>query len=150
VRSFGASLDSEGLVILSFFSSLSSLDVSLQLLRMNQDRYNHAVLWRIIPERKPKFCFVLCLLFLASLRGIYCFWRGCNKLQQDRQCAYKVTMRRVRQLLLPCKSNKHYLLVYLCMRIRACSFVNRACKPCAPCCESFVAPLSPPRFSIIS
>ena len=141
MRSFGASLDSEGLVILSFFSSLSSLDVSLQLLRMNQDRYNHAVLWRIVPERKPKFCFVLCLLFLASLRGR-------DMLQQDRQCACKVTSRRVRELLLPCKSNKHYLVVYLCMR--ACSFVNRACKPCAPCCESFVAPLCPTRYSIIS
>ena len=36
------------------------------------------------------------------------------------QCTYNVTLRRVRESLLPWKRNMYYLLVCLCMRYRAC------------------------------
>ena len=48
----------------------------------------------------------------------------CFMSQQDGQCTYNVTLRRVRESLLPWKSNKYYMLVCWCMRARACV---RAC-----------------------
>jgi hypothetical protein len=36
---------------------------------------------------------------------------------QDRQCTYNVTLRRVRELLLPWKSNEYYIFVCVCVYI---------------------------------
>jgi hypothetical protein len=57
-----------------------------------------------------------------------------------------VTLRHVRESLLPWKSNKHYLLVYLfecaCVHVgtrqcgaNACSLANPACNAYAPYCD---------------
>jgi hypothetical protein len=39
-------------------------------------------------------------------------------MKQDRQCAYNVTIRRVRESLLVWKSNKYYIFVCVCPRAR--------------------------------
>ena len=55
------------------------------------------------------------------------------KSKQDKQCTYNVTLTRVRESLLPWKSNKYYVFVCVCgrvgvcMRMRACSLVYTAC-----------------------
>jgi hypothetical protein len=75
-------------------------------------------------------------------------------------------MRRVRESLLPWKSNKYYLLVCVCMRsracvwvagrvgvcmrIRACSLANTACKVYAPFVTSCVVSRSLPNVSTLS
>ena len=73
---------------------------------------------------------------------------------------YKVTMRRVRESLLPWKSNKYYIFVCVCVRARA--FVHfpgrvRACSLAYPVCNSmrhivtsFVAALAVPYLSALS
>jgi hypothetical protein len=68
-----------------------------------------------------------------------------NWFKQDTQCAYKVKLRRVREWLLPWKSNKYYFLICVCVgacwypavctRISACSLVNPACNAHAPYCD---------------
>jgi hypothetical protein len=45
-------------------------------------------------------------------------------IEQDRQCTYNVTIRRVRESLLPWKSSKYYLLVCVCMGARKCVHVD--------------------------
>ena len=38
--------------------------------------------------------------------------------KQDRQCTYNVILRRVRELLLPWKSDKNYIFVCVCVYVR--------------------------------
>jgi hypothetical protein len=81
--------------------------------------------------------------------------------KHDRQCTYNVTLRRVRELLLPWKSNEYYIFVYVCAR----AFVCPGALPCAHVhvallikhathmCHivmSFVASLSTHYFSTLS
>jgi hypothetical protein len=40
--------------------------------------------------------------------------------EQQRQCTYNVTLRRVRELLLPWRSNKYYIFVCVCVDVRTC------------------------------
>jgi hypothetical protein len=79
-------------------------------------------------------------------------------MKQNSQCTYNVTLRRVRELLLPWESIKYYLLVYVCMRVRACKWVpgpvglcmcmrisacgiaNPACNEYAPYCDVICGP----------
>jgi hypothetical protein len=53
---------------------------------------------------------------------------------------YDVTLRRVRESLLPWKSNKYYLLVCVCVGARTC-LANPARNAYAPCCDVIVGPL---------
>ena len=47
--------------------------------------------------------------------------------EQDRQCTYNVTMRRVRKSLLPWKSNKYDIFLCVCVVcLHACSLTNPA------------------------
>jgi hypothetical protein len=90
--------------------------------------------------------------------------RTWQRQKQDRQCTFNVTLRRVRESVLPWKRNKYYLFVCLSARVRACGW------PCAWACTcacvsvalfiqhstcmrhivtSFVAPLAPPYFSTL-
>jgi hypothetical protein len=56
--------------------------------------------------------------------------------KQDRQCTCNVTLRRrVRESLLPWKSNKYFISVCVCARVRACSLAHPACKAHAPYCD---------------
>ena len=74
---------------------------------------------------------------------------------------YNVTLRRIRETLLPWKSNKYYIFLCVCAcarpRFRTCVGVCmcvRACRHAYPACNSmrhnvtsFVAPLAAPYFS---
>jgi hypothetical protein len=74
-------------------------------------------------------------------------WKLCET-EQDRQCTYNVTMRRVCESLLQWKSNTYYIYVCVrvcarawvpmrvgvCMRVRACTPANPACNAYAPYC----------------
>ena len=59
---------------------------------------------------------------------------------QDRQCTYNVTLRRVRELLLPWKSNEYYIFVCVCvwvpgrLGVRECSLAYPSCYAHAPYC----------------
>jgi hypothetical protein len=72
--------------------------------------------------------------------------------KQGRQCTYNVILRRIRETLLPWKSNKYYTFVCMCararvhacvvpgsasvcMRVCACRLYYPACKAYAPCCD---------------
>ena len=86
--------------------------------------------------------------------------------QQEAQCKYDVTLRRGRELLLPWKSNKYYLLACVCTRVRACIgytgawacarvYVHAAlliqhARRMYHIVTSFVAPRSPSCFSTLS
>jgi hypothetical protein len=87
-------------------------------------------------------------------------WTIPEYLRRTRATMY-VTVRRVRESLLPWKSNKYYLLVcvcvracrYLgvCMRISACSLANPACNAYVPYCDVICGPsISTTFFNIIS
>ena len=99
------------------------------------------------------------------------FYLGLRLEKQYRHCTYNVTLRRVRESLLPWKSNKYYWLVCVCacayvrvralmwvpgslgvcMRIRACSLTNPACNAYAPYCDVIYGPsVSTTFFDIIS
>ena len=43
---------------------------------------------------------------------------------QDRQCTYKVILKRVRELFLPWESNKYYIFVCVCVYARALANVR--------------------------
>jgi hypothetical protein len=43
----------------------------------------------------------------------------CNQ-KQDRQCTYNVTLRCTLELLLPWKSNKYYVFVWVCLHMCGC------------------------------
>ena len=43
---------------------------------------------------------------------------SCEQKQEDRQCTYNLTLRRLRELLLSWNSSKYYLLVCVCVRAR--------------------------------
>ena len=77
-----------------------------------------------------------------------------------RQCTYNVILRRVRELLLPCKSNKYYIFVCVCvcvcarspanvhvpgrmgvcMQVLACSLAYPARKSYIPYCDVICGP----------
>jgi hypothetical protein len=65
--------------------------------------------------------------------------------KQCRQCSYNITLRRVRESLLPLRSNKYYLLV--CVRVAL--LIHHATRT-RHIVTSFVSPLSPPHFSKLS
>jgi hypothetical protein len=97
-----------------------------------------------------------------------------ERLTQDRQPTYNVTLSRFRQLLLPWKSNKYFLLVCVCVcvraacvcvRVSACGYPGLWACACAyvhvalliqhatqmrHIVTSFVAPQSPPYVSTLS
>ena len=64
---------------------------------------------------------------------MYTYVRIARILQQDRQCTYNVTLRCVRESLLPWKDNEYYLLVCVCVRacgypdLWACAYVHVTC-----------------------
>ena len=78
---------------------------------------------------------------------------------------YNVTLRRVRESLLPWKTEKYYISVYVharacvrvlervgvCMRVSACSLANPACNAYVPHCDVISGPsVSTKFFDIIS
>jgi hypothetical protein len=81
--------------------------------------------------------------------------------KQDRQCTYNVTMRRVRESLLPWKRIKYYIFVCVyewvpgrvsvCILVGACSLPYPAFNTYAPYCNIIYGPsLSTRFFDIIS
>jgi hypothetical protein len=79
------------------------------------------------------------------------------KKKQDRQCTYNVTLRRVRESLLPWKSSKYYISVYMCARecvsVSGCvhvAFFNQHETRMRHIVTSYVTPLAPSYFSTLS
>ena len=87
-----------------------------------------------------------------------------KQFKQDRQCAYNVIMRRVRESLLEWKSNKCYIFVCVCTRafvrvpgrlgmcmpVRGCSLTYRACTLYAPYCDVICDPTGSTTSSTLS
>ena len=81
-----------------------------------------------------------------------------TKNQQDRQCTYNVTLRRVSELLLPWKSFKCYIFFCVCararahrhmgvsMRVRACRLAYKARNSYPPYCDVIFGPSSSIKF----
>jgi hypothetical protein len=70
---------------------------------------------------------------------------NCRYSEQDRQCTSNVTLRRFRESLLLWKSDKYYIFVSVCARVRACVGVRergrvhaRACNLAYPSCDASV------------
>jgi hypothetical protein len=69
----------------------------------------------------------------------------CDRTKQDRQCTYNVTLRCIPGSLLPWKSNKYYILVWVylhicmrvgtCMSVCVCSLAYLVCNLYAPYCD---------------
>jgi hypothetical protein len=90
---------------------------------------------------------------------------GCMHLELDMQCTYNVTLRGVREPLLPWK-NKYYTFICVCVCVRAHACVSSGAWGCACACvhvalliqhvtrmphivKLFVAPLYLPYFSTL-
>ena len=65
------------------------------------------------------------------------------------QYTYNVTLRRVRESLLPWKSNKYYIFVCVCVRVHVALLIQHATRM-RHIVTSYVAPLAPPYFSTFS
>jgi hypothetical protein len=80
---------------------------------------------------------------LSSAPPLYIFKFKIYK--EDRQCTYNVTFMRVRETLLPWKSNKYYIFVCACTRenvsnrarVRVCNLTYPACNAHALACHFF-------------
>jgi hypothetical protein len=75
--------------------------------------------------------------------------------KRDTQYTYNVTLRRVRESLLPWKSNQYYIFVCVCPGVwaYACAYVALLIQHATRIrhiVTSFVAPLAPPYFSTLS
>jgi hypothetical protein len=108
--------------------------------------YNTSVLcrWILLTSYHPVTFLYLCPTFTPNYG---------ERKKPERQCKYNVTMRRVRESLLPYKSNKYYLLVCACVRVGTRArgrMLDRTFTLLMHHVTSFVAPQSLPYFSTLS